>query len=152
MYYLAYGNLHHCSSCDCKIVSNFRILLRSTASTLKRNLNLPNFPKKDLRPDKMQRPSTLITSARGIQEKCKCSELRCIWQYSGSFGLFYWTLVSFRRNLVPINGTSQRDYKLVPSRVHDCQCPIYTAVVLIYYSVAFHISLFAYITPISTTF
>ena len=46
-------------------------------------------------------------------------------QYSGSFGLFYWTLVSFHGNLVPTKGMSQRDYKLVPSRVHDCQSPIY---------------------------
>ena len=71
-----------------------------------------------------------------IQDKMTCSELRCIRQYSGSNGLFYWTLVSFRGNLVPIKGTSQRDYKLVPSRVHNCQSPMYTAVMFIYYSVA----------------
>ena len=55
-----------------------------------------------------------------------CSEWRCIWQYSGSFGLFYWTLVSFHGNLVSTKGTSQRDNKLVSFCVHDCQSPIFS--------------------------
>ena len=50
-----------------------------------------------------------------------CSELRCIQQFSGNFGLFYWSLVSFCDNLVPTKGMSPSDYKLAPSRVHDCQ-------------------------------
>ena len=48
-----------------------------------------------------------------------------LYRIAGSFGLFYWTLVSFRGNLVPTKGMSQRDYKLVPSRIHDCRSPIY---------------------------
>ena len=68
-------------------------------------------------------------------------ELGCIQLYlTGSFGLFYWTKVSFCGNLVPTKGTSQRDYKLVPFCVQGCQITIYTAVVLIIKSVEFHIT------------
>ena len=38
----------------------------------------------------------------------------------------------------------KRDYKLVPFCVHACQSPIYSAAVLICYSVIFHISPIAY--------
>ena len=84
-------------------------------------------------------PSIKPTHVKMVDIYCYiyvCSELHCIRQYSGSFGLFCWTLVSFG-NLVPTKSTSQRDFKLVPSRVQDCQSPKNTVVILIYYSVAF---------------
>ena len=35
--------------------------------------------------------------------------------------LQFWTILL---NLVPTKGTSQRNYNMVPSRVHDCQSPL----------------------------
>ena len=48
---------------------------------------------------------------------------RC-WSFpfsSGEIELEWWTKINFRGNLVHKTSNDQRDYKLVPSRVHGCQ-------------------------------
>ena len=51
-------------------------------------------------------------------------ELRCIWQYSGSFGLDFGLKLDFMVAWFP-KVRVQSDNKLVPCCVHDCQSPIY---------------------------
>ena len=73
-----------------------------------------------------------ISSKQSDQSICQDREFLCtgivlscvvFGKYSGNFGKKIWTLVGFHGNLVPTKGTSQRDYKLVPSRVHR-QSPV----------------------------
>ena len=46
------------------------------------------------------------------------------WQYSGRFGLYFGLKLAFVVTWFPQKVRVQRDYKLVPSCVHDCQSPI----------------------------
>ena len=67
-----------------------------------------------------------------------CSEWRCTQLYlTGRFGLIAGLITKFSQKV-----QIKRVYKLVPFSVHGCQTTLYTAVVLIIKSVAFHISLF----------